>query len=70
MVESYADYIHELHYKLQYRQQKASAHTHQGGPVLAPNGPCPTCFRYLSAETQLMALSRSSMFFFRCLVTT
>ncbi len=26
MVESYVDYIHELYYKLQYRQQKASAH--------------------------------------------
>lgn len=26
MVESYVDYIHELYYELQYRQQKASAH--------------------------------------------
>lgn len=26
MVESYVDYIHELYYELQYRQQKASVH--------------------------------------------
>lgn len=51
MVESYADYIHKLHYKPQYRHQKASALVHQACPVLVLEALGPSRLRYFPVET-------------------